>query len=126
MVDGLFFCATLTGRREGHTPLVQAGAETSDTGGAEAVKPDPDCSWEAAPSRREVLYSAVERTWAGVGVPNVVAQAPQPEPASRLKSAKRDGSFLQSDSRCGKYVSGLSNVTSRYLGSGQKGRISLL
>ena len=26
MVDGLFFCATLTGRRGGHTPFVQAGA----------------------------------------------------------------------------------------------------
>jgi len=39
MVDVLSFCATLTGRR-GHTPFVQAGAETSDTG-AEAVKPDP-------------------------------------------------------------------------------------
>jgi len=36
MVDGLFFCATLTGRRECHTPFVQAGAETSDTG-AEAL-----------------------------------------------------------------------------------------
>jgi len=42
MVDALFFCATLTGRRGGHTPFVQAGVETSDTG-AEAVKPDP-CS----------------------------------------------------------------------------------
>ena len=31
MVDGLFFCATLTGRRGGHTPFVQAGTETSDT-----------------------------------------------------------------------------------------------
>jgi len=31
-VDGLFFCATLTGRRGGHTPFVQAGAETSDIG----------------------------------------------------------------------------------------------
>jgi len=41
MVDGLFFCATLTGRRGGHTPFVQPqeGAETSDTG-AEAVKRD--------------------------------------------------------------------------------------
>ena len=37
MVDGLFFCATLTGRRGGHTPFVQAGAETSDTA-TEAVK----------------------------------------------------------------------------------------
>jgi len=44
MVDGLFW-ATLTGRRGGHTPFVQAGAETSDTG-AEAVEPDPGCSWE--------------------------------------------------------------------------------
>jgi len=30
MVDGLFFCATLTGRRGGLTPFVQAGVETSD------------------------------------------------------------------------------------------------
>jgi len=30
MVDGLFFCTTLTGRRGGHTPSVEAGAETSD------------------------------------------------------------------------------------------------
>ena len=44
MVDGLF-CATLTGRRGGHTPFVQAGAETSDTG-AEAVEPDSGSSWE--------------------------------------------------------------------------------
>ena len=45
MVEGLFFCATLTDRRGGHTPFVQARAETSDTG-AEAVKPDPGSSWE--------------------------------------------------------------------------------
>jgi len=44
MFDGLF-CATLTGRRGGHTPFVQAGAETADTG-AEAVEPDPGSSWE--------------------------------------------------------------------------------
>jgi len=35
----LFFCATLTGRRGGHTPFVRAGTETSDNG-AEAVKPE--------------------------------------------------------------------------------------
>ena len=45
MVDGLFFCVTLKSHRRGHTPFVQAGAETSDTG-AEAVKPDPGSSWE--------------------------------------------------------------------------------
>jgi len=39
MVDGLFFCATLTARRGSHAPFVQAGAETSNTG-VEAVKPD--------------------------------------------------------------------------------------
>jgi len=38
MVDGLFFCATLTGRRGGHPPVVQAGAETSGTS-VVAVKP---------------------------------------------------------------------------------------
>jgi len=37
--------ATFTGRRGGHTPFVQAGAETSDTG-AEAVKPNPGSYWE--------------------------------------------------------------------------------
>jgi len=45
MVNGLFSCATLTGRRGGHTPFVQAGAETSDTS-AEAIEPDPGSSWE--------------------------------------------------------------------------------
>ena len=45
MVDGLFFCATLTGRRGGHAPFVQAGVETPDIG-AEMVKPDPGASWE--------------------------------------------------------------------------------
>jgi len=45
MVDGLFFCATLTGRRGGHAPFAQAGVETSDTG-AKAVKPHPGSSWE--------------------------------------------------------------------------------
>ena len=46
MVDGLFFYATLTGRRGGHNPFVQAGVETSDIG-AEVVKPDPSgSSWE--------------------------------------------------------------------------------
>ena len=43
MIDGLSFCATLTGRRGGHTPFVQAGMEMSDTG-AETVKPDSGCS----------------------------------------------------------------------------------
>ena len=43
VVDGLFFCATLTGRRGGHITFVQSGEETSDTG-AEAVKPDPGFS----------------------------------------------------------------------------------
>jgi len=39
MDDGLFY-ATLTGRRGGHTPSVQVGAEISD--GAEAVKKTVD------------------------------------------------------------------------------------
>ena len=34
-----------TGHRGGHTSFVQTGAEASDTG-AEAVKPNPRCSWQ--------------------------------------------------------------------------------
>jgi len=49
-VDGLFFCATLTGRRGGHAPFVQTGVETFDTC-AEAVKSDPRCSWEGRSGR---------------------------------------------------------------------------
>ena len=45
MVGGLIFCNTLTGGRSGHTPSVQARAETSDTG-AEVVEPDPGSSWQ--------------------------------------------------------------------------------
>ena len=61
-----------------------------------------------------------------MAVRRVVAPAPQLEPASHLRSATRDVSFLRSDSRCRRYVSDLSNVTPRYLGSEQKGRVSLL
>jgi len=50
MVDGLFFCATLTGSREGHSPSVQAGAETSDSA-AMAVMPDPGFSWKGHSER---------------------------------------------------------------------------
>jgi len=53
--EGLFFCATLIGRRGDHTPFVQ-GAATSNTG-AEADKPDPSSSWEGH-SRR-----ACTRVW---------------------------------------------------------------
>jgi len=50
MVDGLFFGATPTGRTGGHTPPVQAGTETSDTG-ADAAKPAPRCSWKGHSER---------------------------------------------------------------------------
>jgi len=57
MVDCLFR-AILTGRRGDHTPFLQAGAETSDTG-AEAVEPDPGSSWEGH-SRGGVPVSGIE------------------------------------------------------------------
>jgi len=76
----------------------------------------------AAPNR----YSAVECTKARVAIRRVVATETQPAPASRLRSATRDVSFLRSDSRCRRYVSDLSNVTPRYLGSEQTGGASLL
>jgi len=62
----------------------------------------------------------------GVDEAGMSTPAPQPKPASRLRNATRDVSFLRCDSRCWRYVSDLSNVTPRYLGSEQKGRISLL
>jgi len=40
IVNCLIFCTTLTSSRSSHTPFVQAGAETSDTG-EEAVETDP-------------------------------------------------------------------------------------
>jgi len=60
MVDGLFFCATLTGRRRGHTPFVQVGAGTSDTG-AKAVMPDPRSPWQGQ-SRRVSAGVGVKST----------------------------------------------------------------
>ena len=77
-----------------------------------------------APNRSAVLCSRMTRS--RVAVHNVVAPAPQPEPANRFKSATRDVSFLRSDSRCRQYVSDLSNVTLRCLGFEQNGKVSLL
>ena len=71
-------------------------------------------------------YSAVEWTKAKVAVRHVVAIAPQPEPASRLRSATRDVNFLRNDSRCRRYASDLSNVSPRYLGWEQKVSVLLL
>jgi len=50
MADSSFFCAKLTSRRGGHIPFAQTGAEASDTR-AEAVKPDPRCSWQSLSGR---------------------------------------------------------------------------
>jgi len=49
MVDSLF-CASLTGCRRDHTPFVQAGVETSDTG-AKVGKPNPHYSWKGHSKR---------------------------------------------------------------------------
>ena len=61
-----------------------------------------------------------------MAVRNVVAPAPQPEPAIHLRSATRDVRFLRTDSSCRRYVNDLSTVTARYLGSKQKVRVLLL
>ena len=71
-------------------------------------------------------HSAVDWTRAKVAVRNVVDPEPQPEPPSHIKSATRDVSLLRNDSRCRWYVSVLSNATLAYLGSEQKGKVSLL
>jgi len=71
-------------------------------------------------------YSAVQCTRGRVAVRRIVAPEPQPEPTSPLRNATHDVSFLWSDSRCRRSASNLSNDPPRYLGSEQKGRISLL
>jgi len=74
----------------------------------------------------EVQYSAVEWTRVKVAVGNVFVPEPQLERASRLKSTTRDVNFLQSDSKCWRYSSVLSNIILRYLGLEQNSRVSLL
>jgi len=64
MADGLRFCATLTGRRGGHTPFVQAGAETSDTG-VETVKVEAVKSLGPAAGPKLFLGGSLWRVGAG-------------------------------------------------------------
>ena len=57
-----------------------------------------------------------------MAVHNVVAPAPIPEPARRLKSAVRDVNFLRSDSRCRRYLSVLSVRYSEVFELGAEGQ----
>jgi len=57
-VVGGLFCVTLTGRRGGHTPFVQAGDETTDIV-VEAVELDKCSCWEGH-SRGCVPMSGIE------------------------------------------------------------------
>ena len=84
------------------------------------------------PQRRQHCGTKQERSILQLNAPGLrwlfatlMLQHPnQSQQAAR--SATRDVSFLRSDSRCRRYVRDLSNVTPRYLGSEQKGRVSLL
>jgi len=71
-------------------------------------------------------YSVVECTGTRVSIRRIVAPVLHLGPASRLRRATRDVSFLRSDSRCRQYLSDLSNVAPRYLDSEQRGRVSIL
>jgi len=70
-------------------------------------------------------YSAAEWSRARAAIRSVVVPAPQPEPASHLRRATHDVNFLLNDSRFTRYVSDLSSITAKYLGS-EEGRASLL
>jgi len=59
MVDGLFFCATHTDHKGGHTPFVQEGAEMSDT------------SAEGLSRNHAVVGSVIPREWVPVSVMKV-------------------------------------------------------
>ena len=66
-------------------------------------------------------YSAVEYIRDKAAVSNVLAPAPNPEPASRLSSETRMDNFLRNASRWWRYVSALSGFTRRWVGTGQNG-----
>jgi len=85
MVDGFFFCATLTGRRGGHPSFVQTGAETFDTG-AEAVKPDPRSSWEGHSERGVPVPGIKMRSLVG-GCPPTPHSIGDPPRARHLMSS---------------------------------------
>jgi len=72
------------------------------------------------------LFSAVEWTRVRVAVRNVIASGPHPEPAIRLKSATRDVIFLPVTEGEGDTWESCSKSLWWYLGSEQKGRVSLL
>ena len=63
----------------------------------------------ALPHQTSKQYSATECTWVRVAVPNVVAPAPQIDPANHLKSPTHAVNFFRTDSRCRRNVSALSN-----------------
>jgi len=78
MVDGLFFCTTLTGRRGGHTPFVQVRAKAFDTG-AEAAKPAPRCSWQVHSRRMGAYVGDVSTESRSVFQPNCLPSVIRPE-----------------------------------------------
>jgi len=57
-----------------------------------------------------------------VAIRRVVATASKPEPARRLRSVTRDVSFLQSDSRCRRYVTDFVQRNSDVFGLGAEGQ----
>ena len=71
-------------------------------------------------------YSTTELTKAEVAVRNVVAPALQPGQQVSSREQQDILVFLRSGSRCRRYVSDLSNVTPKHLGSEQKSRVSSL
>ena len=79
-----------------------------------------------APDRSAELYCWMEQGQGGYL--QCCCSSTQPDPANHLMSVTlmHHVSFLRSDSRCQRYVSNLSDVTSRYLGLEQKDRVLLL
>jgi len=70
------------------------------------------------------LYSAVEWTRARLAVRNVIAPAPQLEPASPLKECDACCKLFRKGVEVS--MSDLSSITPRYVGSEQMGRVLLL
>ena len=72
----------------------------------------------SAPNKRKALCSRVDQGQGSYAQRS--GTSPQLDPAGRLKRVTRVVNFLRSDSRCRRYVSDLSSLMSRSVGSAKK------
>ena len=74
MMDGLFFCASLTGCRKGHTICVSRSGKVRHRWGG--IKPEPRCSWQGH-SRRVGADESTESRSVASTTPHSIGDPPR-------------------------------------------------